>query len=268
MKYIDADLLRKEIDKWVEAMADAVGDYSDGVRFALEHFTFVLDSLQQEQPRVDLVVELKHHLATTPKEQLEKEWKELEPWNNIGPTVQEFLYGKQPEVQNGKFVFPKYLYARTKDNKTIDMSYAPQDMTAIEYVRNDFVEQEDEVLPGIEEPGIPGKDFIPIEWVDACEMYGKWKIVKQEQPEVDIEKIIGQTYHDGSVADTDDMDRVTYENIARHFYELGLNTISNSKVIYETTISADKTIPVLPMKDVSDMGFNYGDKVIVQIRKK
>lgn len=54
MKYIDADLLRKEIDKWVEAMADAVGDYSDGVRFALEHFTFVLDSLQQEQPEVDL----------------------------------------------------------------------------------------------------------------------------------------------------------------------------------------------------------------------
>lgn len=53
-KYIDAELLRKEIDKWVEAMADAIGDYSDGVRFALEHFTFVLDSLQQEQPEVDL----------------------------------------------------------------------------------------------------------------------------------------------------------------------------------------------------------------------
>ena len=52
------------------------------------------------------------------------------------------LQQEQPEVQNGKFVFPKYLYARTKDNKTIDMSYAPQDMTAVEYIRNDFVEQE------------------------------------------------------------------------------------------------------------------------------
>lgn len=51
--------------------------------------------LQQEQPKVDLVAELKHHLETTPKEQLEKEWKELERWNNIGPTVKEFLYGKQ-----------------------------------------------------------------------------------------------------------------------------------------------------------------------------
>ena len=49
-KYIDADLLRKDIDNWKEAMADAVGEYSDGVRFALEHFTFVLDSLQQERP--------------------------------------------------------------------------------------------------------------------------------------------------------------------------------------------------------------------------
>lgn len=52
------------------------------------------------------------------------------------------LQQEQPEVQDGKFVFPKYLYARTKDNKTIDMSYAPQDMTAVEYIRNDFVEQE------------------------------------------------------------------------------------------------------------------------------
>ena len=52
------------------------------------------------------------------------------------------LQQEQPEVQNGKFVFPKYLYARTKDNKTIDMSYAPQDMTAVEYIRNDSIEQE------------------------------------------------------------------------------------------------------------------------------
>jgi len=35
-----------------------------------------------------------------------------------------------------------------------------------------------EQLPGIEDPGIPGKDFIPVDWVDACEKYGKWKIVK------------------------------------------------------------------------------------------
>lgn len=57
-KYIDADLLRKDIDNWKEAMADAVGEYSDGVRFALGHFTFILDSLQHEQPEVDLEKEI------------------------------------------------------------------------------------------------------------------------------------------------------------------------------------------------------------------
>lgn len=54
----------------------------------------------------------------------------------------ESLQQEQLEPVKGKFVFPKRLYARTLDNKTIDVSYCPQDMTAIEYVRNDFVEQE------------------------------------------------------------------------------------------------------------------------------
>lgn len=52
--------------------------------------------------------------------------------------------------------------------------------------------------------------------------------LQQDLPEVDLEKIIGETYHDGSVADTSDMDHVDYENIARHFYELGLNARKNS----------------------------------------
>lgn len=45
----------------------------------------------------------------------------------------------------------------------------------------------------------------------------------EEQMEVNLDKIIEQTYHDGSVADTSDMDHVDYDNIARHFYELGVN---------------------------------------------
>lgn len=61
VKYIDADLLRKEIENCKEAMSDAVGEYSDGVRFALEHFTFVLDSIQQEQQEVDLSDEIKNY---------------------------------------------------------------------------------------------------------------------------------------------------------------------------------------------------------------
>ena len=47
---------------------------------------------------------------------------------------------------------------------------------------------------------------------------------QEGEQEVDLEKIIEQTYHDGSVADTDDMDHIDYRNIARYFFELGLST--------------------------------------------
>lgn len=64
-----------------------------------KNFCRGIKNMYEQKPveKPDLVAELKHHLATTPKEQLEKEWKELEYWGNIGPTVQEFLYGKPVE---------------------------------------------------------------------------------------------------------------------------------------------------------------------------
>lgn len=82
-----------------------------------------------------------------------------------------------------------------------------------------FEEPEQPNLPGIEDPGIPGKDFIPVEWVDACEMYGKWKIVKQDQPEVDLEKEIKNYLATKCAGD----DEPSVSEIALHFYELGLN---------------------------------------------
>lgn len=86
-------------------------------------------------------------------------------------------------------------------------------------------------LPGIEGPGIPGKDYIPVEWVDACERYGKWKIIKV-QPEVDLEKLLKielpwmvddaelglcVSNHFGNHR----MKIEDVQEIARHFYELG-----------------------------------------------
>lgn len=100
-KYIDADSLIHDLEERIYAYSKGYANGDDYRKDAIE--TLLKDvrnqySLQQEQPKVDIVAKLKHHLDTTPKEQLEKEWKELEPWNNIGPTVQEFLYGKQPEI--------------------------------------------------------------------------------------------------------------------------------------------------------------------------
>lgn len=55
MKYIDADLLQKDIDELKKETADCVGKYADGFRFALEHFTFLIGHYsRQEQPEVDL----------------------------------------------------------------------------------------------------------------------------------------------------------------------------------------------------------------------
>lgn len=49
---------------------------------------------------------------------------------------------KANEALKSKFVYPDKLYARCKDNKILDMSYAPQNMEAVEYIRTDaFIEK-------------------------------------------------------------------------------------------------------------------------------
>ena len=165
MKYVNADRLKAEIERYENTAIDAYNplgedaDFWHGKVVACEDLKTLVTSLQQEQA----------------------------------------------EVQNGKFVFPKYLYARTKDNKTIDMSYAPQDMAAIEYIRNDFVEQE--------QPQVADTS-------------------KMEQPEVDLEREIRDyfskwdyDYYTGVITMDNNITATLSSilNVARHFYELGLN---------------------------------------------
>ena len=88
--------------------------------------------------------------------------------------------------------------------------------------------QEQPGLPGIEESGVPGKDYIPVEWVDACEKYGKWKIVKQEQPEGDLEKEIDAVWNPRFNLGWDEhsalsMNHAGFASIARHFWNKGYN---------------------------------------------
>lgn len=51
--------------------------------------------------RYDMVAKLEEHLANTPREQLDAEWKALEKWNDVGPTVEEYIYGKLPKFKVG-----------------------------------------------------------------------------------------------------------------------------------------------------------------------
>ena len=54
---------------------------------------------------------------------------------------------KANETPKSKFVYPDKLYARTNDNITLDISYAPQTMEAVEYTRTDaFVQKAAEWL--------------------------------------------------------------------------------------------------------------------------
>lgn len=117
--YIDAERLKRFVEELKKVAQRNCCDTWGIVPYALEEVEDFICSLQQERPKVDLVAELKHHLATTPKEQLEKEWKELEPWGNIGPTVQEFLYGQQPEVELDREVI-KYKVPFTDESEYLN----------------------------------------------------------------------------------------------------------------------------------------------------
>lgn len=90
------------------------------------------------------------------------------------------LQQEQSEEEKGKFVFPKFLYARTTNNKTIDISYGPQSLNAVEYVRIDTLQQE----------CIYGRT--PKEREKYCKFCSAVcnARVEQEQPEVDLEKEI------------------------------------------------------------------------------
>ncbi len=48
----------------------------------------------------------------------------------------------RPSSKDGKFVYPDCLYARANNNKTLDVSYVPQAVDAVEYVRRDIAKQE------------------------------------------------------------------------------------------------------------------------------
>lgn len=147
--------------------------------------------------------------------------------------VKKKLQQEQPESSKGKFAFPKYLYARTTNNKTIDVAYGPQSLDAVEYVRNDYLQQEqpklDDVkrewynkgyLKGRKDANIPARELgLP----KSCDI--------QEQPEVDLGKEVSKWWdaffqgpdfkfrkHRAHIVTNDEI-----IELARHFYELGRN---------------------------------------------
>lgn len=135
MKYIDADKLKTELNKRIELLenGDAHSEVMKRVEGIIKSYKAtlaIIDSLQQEK---DIIIINK------------KDWEAQEQFKknkDFGKPLQE----KQPESSNDKFVFPSALYARTIDNKTIDVAYTPQSLDAVEYIKNDQSEHPEEDL--------------------------------------------------------------------------------------------------------------------------
>ena len=72
------------------------------------------------------------------------------------------LLKEQISPLKGKFIFPKFLYARTTNNKTLDVSYVPQSLDAIEYIRSDSLQQEQ-----------PEMDLYNNGWIDCAKQMPK-----------------------------------------------------------------------------------------------
>lgn len=78
-----------------------------------------------ENKMKNVLAELLEHIKTTPKEELEKEFNELEEWSNVGPTVEEFMdfcdkVNKKPE-------YPK-TYEECYDENNTELHFIYVDM--------------------------------------------------------------------------------------------------------------------------------------------
>lgn len=218
--YIDANKLLAEIEQKIsiceKQRSDAIeiecynlADHASARIGELHVIQETIASLQQEQP-VNMIQwtgsnlqEVINFTGKSPKfGEWFKSWDELESYvHSHGDILKLFSDdGSHFEVPVGAWIV-----------KTPDGYNVPSVARFIQ------AKQEQPQLPGIEDPGIPGKDFIPVEWVDACEMYGKWKIVKREQPEVDLEKEIKNYLATKCAGD----DEPSVSEIARHFAEWG-----------------------------------------------
>lgn len=201
MKYIDADRLNADLDKWVEAMADAEGDYSDGVRFAIQHFIFLLASLQQEQPN-DVCAEIKEYYG----EELAFEDERTKAAYHF------FSAGKAFELREYEEERKKHI-TDLLDNfqKGMNAGYEK----AISELKEGKVECSPVMKELIDKLFGIGNTF--------NFGFGPKTLLQQEQPEVDIVTEYDEQF------DFDPVYRKLVNRnagiaIARHFYELGKNS--------------------------------------------
>ncbi len=127
--------IRAEVERLQHTDIPHTDEWWDGADYVRRRMKEVLSDLEkeekptnptiQEQPvKTNIVEDLKHYLATTPKEQIKKDWESLKEWDKVGPSVSEFLGWKQPvseELEN-----EIYNYANTIEEGTPLFEIIPQ----------------------------------------------------------------------------------------------------------------------------------------------
>ena len=121
------DKIRAEIDKWDDSIKDAIGEYADGMRFVLRHFTFVLDTLE-EPASEDLEEELENYYGSIPDDEDKinaarhfAEWgaehlrdstkmisEDLEDCLELNEAADAYV-GNHPEIDEGVYTYAKRL---------------------------------------------------------------------------------------------------------------------------------------------------------------
>lgn len=122
----------------------------------------------------------------------------------------------------------------------VGISPLPKAMEIVEKTARHFYElgkqsKEQPLLPGFEneQPGIPGKDFVPVAWCDALEQYGIWRIERVEHPvseelEEEITKWFAEL--DKKYGVTIDFGCADIESTARHFAQWGAEHRGSSEI--------------------------------------
>lgn len=210
-KYIDSEKLISEIERQMNECIGRFGEIHKLPEYrCLKNIHSYITSLQQEQPGGG---------SSEKPNDLLSEWTEEDErtrWN-LCSLLTNLRVGKKIEESTFKKYYSWLKIIHIKPRKTR--------------------KQEQPVLPGIKDSGIHGKDFIPVEWSDACEQYGKWRIVKQEQPhfadaskmeqpEIDFEdKFAKFLERKDSELGAKSWSEEDLRELALYFYELGQSTM-------------------------------------------
>lgn len=102
-------------------------------------------------------------------------------------------------------------------------------------------------------------------FVDANELLSFLDTLSEE-PDKSLEEEISRTYHDGSVTDTEDIDHVAYENIARYFAQWQKSQMLKDAV--EGQVCATTSARWIEAEVSREDGFICGQKVRIVVLKE